>query len=146
MNTKSKYTLSLVGVLVIGLILGVLLSGLLIRTRVRRLQGYYTEQGFRQEFMRVLRPSPDQFKRMKPLLINYGQQNRANMMEYRKRQRELMMDLRHDLQPILNPAQNQRLRLLQNRWNRRFFDRRGPAGPHGPMRGRNPGREMSMPK
>ncbi len=133
MNTKSKYTLSLVSVLVIGLILGVLLSGLLIRNRVRHLQGYYTEQGFRLEFMRVLRPSPDQMKRMRPVLMNYGQQNRDNMMEYRKRQRELMLDLRHDLQPILNSAQNQRLRLLQNRWNRRFFDRRGP-GHRGPMR------------
>jgi len=142
MNIKSKYTLSLVGVLVIGLILGFLLSGLLIRSRIHHLQGYYTEQGFRQELMRVLRPSPDQIKRMRPVLMNYGRQNRDNMMEYRKRQRKLMLDLRQDLRPILSPVQNRRLKELQMRWNQRFFDRRGPVGPRGPMWHRQPGHKM----
>jgi hypothetical protein len=145
MNTKSKYTLSLVGVLVIGLILGFLLSGILIRSRVHRLQGYYTEQGFRQEFMRVLRPTPEQMNRIRPVLMNYGRQNRDNMMEYRKRQRALMLDLRHDLQPILTPEQNRHLKALQMRWNQRFFDRRGPGG-HGPMHRRGQGSGMGVPE
>ena len=142
MNTKSKYTLSLVGVLVIGLILGFLLSGIVIRNRVHRLQGYYTEQGFRQEFMRVLRPTREQMDRIRPVLINYARQNRGNMMEYRKRQRDLMLNLRRDLQPILSPEQNRDLKALQMRWNRRFFDRRGPNGPRPGWRG---GRRMMNP-
>jgi len=137
MNTKSKYILSLVTVLMIGIILGFLLSGLVIHTRINRLQDYYTEQGFRHQFMRTLQPTPKQMEQMRPILMNYGQKNRGNMMEFRSRQRELMLELKHELKPYLSPAQNHRLLNLQSRWNHRFMDRRDPGAP---WRGRGPGR------
>ena len=124
MNTKLKYTLAFVAVLLIGFILGFLVSGRLIHSRVNRMQKYYTEKGFRYEFMRLLHPSPKQLERMRPVLEDYAQKNRENMMFFREQQRQLMKNLHHDLKPFLSPRQVKRLEIMEHR--RMRFMRNGP--------------------
>ena len=123
MNTKLKYTLAFVVVLFIGFVLGFLVSGRLIHDRVNRMQKYYTPQGFRYEIRRVLRPTPEQLKKMRPVLEKYARQNRENMIGFRQDQAKLMENLRHDLIPFLTPGQAERLkRMVQRRM--RFMQRR----------------------
>ena len=132
MNTKLKYTLAFVAVLLIGFVLGFLVSGRLIHSRVNRMQKYYTNQGFRYEFRRLLHPSPEQLKQMKPVLEEYGQKNRENMMLFRQRQQQLMKSLHHDLKPFLSPVQVKRLEMMEQRRM-------------GPMRNRRPMRPHPLP-
>ncbi len=115
MNTKLKYTLAFVVVLLIGFALGFLVSGRLIHNRVNHMQKYFTEKGFRYEFMRVLRPSPEQMQKMRPVLEDYAQKNRENMMFFRGQQQQLMKNLHHDLRPFLSPKQIKRLELMEQR-------------------------------
>jgi hypothetical protein len=124
MNTKLKYTLAFVAVLLIGFILGFLVSGRLIHSRVNRMQKYYTEKGFRYEFMRLLHPSPEQLEKMRPILEDYAKKNRENMMFFRGQQRQLIKDLHHDLKPFLSPKQVKRLEIMEHR--RMRFMRNGP--------------------
>ncbi len=124
MNTKLKYTLAFVVVLLIGFALGFLVSGRLIHSRVNRMQKYFTEKGFRYEFMHVLRPSPEQLQNMRPVLKTYAQKNRKNMMFFREQQRQLMKNLHHDLKPFLSPRQVKRLEMMERR--RMRFMRNGP--------------------
>lgn len=130
MNTKLKYTLAFVIVLLIGFALGFLVSGRLIHNRVNRMQKYYTEKGFRYEFMRVLRPSPEQMQNMRPVLKTYAQKNRENMMFFRQQQQQLMKNLHHDLKPFLSPKQVKRLEMMEH--NRMRFMRNRPMH-HRPM-------------
>jgi len=128
MNTKLKYTLAFVVVLLIGFILGFLVSGRLIHNRVNRLQKYYTKQGFRYEFMRVLHPSPEQLQRMRPILEEYAKKNRENMILFRAQQKQLMKNLHNDLKPFLTPEQVKRFEIMERRHMR--FMRNGPVPRH----------------
>ncbi len=130
MNTKLKYTLAFVVVLLIGFALGFLVSGRLIHNRVNRMQKYYTEKGFRYEFMHVLRPSPEQMQNMRPVLKTYAQKNREDMMFFRRQQQQLMKNLHHDLKPFLSPKQVKRLEMMEHR--RMRFMRNRPMH-HRPM-------------
>lgn len=115
MNTKLKYTLAFVVILLIGFALGFLVSGRLIHSRVNRMQKYFTEKGFRYEFMHVLRPSPEQWQKMRPVLEDYAQKNRKNMILFRQQQQQLMKNLHHDLKPFLSPQQVKRLEMMEHR-------------------------------
>ncbi len=135
MNTKLKYTLAFVVVLFIGFVLGFLVSGRLIHDRVNHMQKYYTPKGFRYEMRRVLRPTPEQIKKMRPVLEKYARQNRENMMNFRQRQAELLQNLFRDLKPFLTPQQVERLKRVEER-RMRFMQQRQmqhrPAPPGGP--------------
>lgn len=124
MNTKLKYTLAFVAVLLIGFALGFLVSGRLIHNRVNRMQKFYTEKGFRYKFMRLLHPSPEQLEKMRPILEDYAQRNRENMMFFRQQQRQLIKNLHHDLKSFLSPEQVKRLQIMEHR--RMRFMRNGP--------------------
>lgn len=155
MNSKQKYILSLLAVLIIGMILGILITGRIVNRRVDRLQEYFTEQGFGRQFMMVLDPTPEQMDKIRPILRNYALKNHENMIQYRKGQAELMINLQKDLKPYLTPDQISRLEDLRNRWDRRFWWQRqrqmmrmrhgrgpgmGPGGPGGPGGPDNPDR------
>ncbi len=136
MNTKLKYTLAFAAVLLIGFILGFLVSGRLIHSRVNRMQKYYTEKGFRYEFMRLLNPSPEQLQKMRPILEDYAQKNRENMMFFREQQRQLIKNLHHDLKPFLSTEQVRRLEIMEYRRmrfmrNGHMSRRRMMQPPHG---------------
>ena len=148
MNNKQKYILSLLAVLIIGMVLGILITGRIVNRRVDRLQEYFTEQGFGRQFMMVLDPTPEQMAKIRPILRDYAMKNHENMIQYRKGQAELMINLQKDLKPYLTSDQIRRLDDLRNRWDRRFWwqrqrqmqmrMRRGgrpdmrPGGPGGP--------------
>lgn len=143
MNDKTKYLLSLFVVLLIGIFLGFLINGRLVRAKVNKLQDYFTEQGFRYEFIRMLDPTPEQMDKIRPILMDYGQKNRESMMLYRNRQQELMMNLQHDLLPYLSQEQIQRMKYMRNRWDRRFMrPNRFPGQRNGRMMRRGRGRGM----
>ncbi|UBM62772.1 hypothetical protein LA303_02035 [Candidatus Sulfidibacterium hydrothermale] len=117
MNDKTKYTLAFIAVLLIGFVLGFLVSGRLIHNRINRMQRYYTPTGFRYEIRRILRPTPEQWQKMKPVLEEYARKNRENMMNFRQQQIEFIKKLQHDLKPFLSPQQIKRLEKLE--WHRR---------------------------
>ena len=60
MKTRIKFTLLLVSTLIIGMVIGFLISGRITSTRVERMRNHYTEIGFNREFMKIINPSSDQ--------------------------------------------------------------------------------------
>jgi len=117
MDEKIKYALAFIAVLLIGFVLGFLVNGRLIHSRINRMQRYYTTPGFRYEIRRILRPTPEQWQKIKPVLEEYAQQNRKNMLGFRQQQIELIKKLQHDLKPFLSPQQVKRLEKLE--WHKR---------------------------
>ena len=135
-NNKLKYTALFVVTLLIGFVIGFLVQGAVTRARIEKVKNTFTERGMNREFMRVLRPTPEQMEQIRPALKEYAGEKRELMQEYRKDQHELFLDFRKKIDPYLTPEQKQRLERLDNRWKQRFMHgpARGPGkgpGPHG---------------
>ncbi len=147
MNNKIKITGIIIGTLLIGFVIGFLVNGRLVRTRVSQMKNFYTEKGAQHAFMRVIDPTPEQMEQIRPILQEHAWQNRDLYFEYRENQQQLFEHLEDELRPYLTEAQLARLSELKNRWQNRFEGRglgRGPGfgrgpGPHGPRPGGRPG-------
>jgi hypothetical protein len=135
MNEKLKYTLAFIVVLLIGFVLGFLVSGRLIHNKVNRLQKYYTSRGFRYEMRHVLHLSAAQLEKMQPVLKKYAGENRENMLLFRERQKQIMDSLFLDLKPYLTAEQQQRFEMLKRR-RMRFIKNRQASHPRGNVRNR----------
>ena len=116
MKTKLKYSLILVTTLVIGMIIGFLISGRMISTRVDQMRNYYTDNGFNREFIRIIQPSPEQRDEIMPILRKYAGFNREHMLDFHEGQRELFFELKDELDTHLTDEQIQKLNYV---WERR---------------------------
>ena len=116
MKTKFKYSLILVSTLLIGMVVGFLISGRITSTRVDKMKNYYTDTGFNREFMNILRPSPEQRDEIIPILRKYAGYNRALMADFREGQKDLFFDLRSELGEYLDDDQ---LKRLDHVWEKR---------------------------
>ncbi len=115
MNTKTKYILSLLTILLLGFFIGFLVNGRITKARISRMQNFYTEPGFNHALMRIIRPTPEQRKKLVPVLRKYARENRARLMEFRKKQRMSFDSLENEIKPILTDKQIKRLEKAKRR-------------------------------
>ena len=96
------------------------------------MQSTFTERGINREFIRAIRPTPEQMEQIQPVLREYAREKRELMQQYRTDQHILFLEFRKEIDPYLTPEQRQRLDQMDNRWRQRFMHGpgRGP-GPHG---------------
>ncbi len=130
MKRKLTYTALFVATLLIGFVIGFLVQSTITSSRIRNMQSTFTERGMNREFIRAIRPTPEQMEQIHPILREYAGEKRDLMQQYRNEQHELFLGFRQEIDPYLSPAQKQRLDRLDNRWQQRFM--------HGPGRGPGP--------
>ena len=140
MNNKIKYTGIIIGTLLIGFVIGFLTNGRLVRSRIVQMQSFYTDKGANRAFIRVLDPSPEQMKKIMPILHEHAMQNRDLLFGYREDQEALFLHLEGELEPYLTDEQMKRLEELKHRWRGRFRGNEMMRGRGGPgHRGGRPG-------
>jgi|AntAceMinimDraft_2_1070361.scaffolds.fasta_scaffold00472_17 hypothetical protein len=132
MSKKIKYSIVIIGTLLIGMIIGFLVGGRITSTRVERMQNYYTDMGFHREFMNILRPTPEQRDEIIPILKKYASYNCDLMSDFREGQKELFFDLKDELEKYLNDDQIKRLDHVWEMKKQRFQN----TSPNHPRKGR----------
>ncbi len=123
MNTKLKYIIILTSTLIIGVIIGFLLGGRITSTKVERINSYYTNQGFNREFMRIIKPTPEQRTIIMPILKKYAKQNHKILVDFHKGQENVFLDLKNEIDVHLNQDQLSRLDTVFEQRDRRFRNR-----------------------
>lgn len=133
MNKQLKIFLLFTTTLIIGMIIGFLISGRMISHRIEKMHNYYSETGFGREIMRVIKPTDEQKEQIVPIFRAYANQNQALMGEYHSNQRERFIELREELQDYLDKDQIQR---LNNHWENRKRSNNNSDSQHRKRKGR----------
>lgn len=116
MNNRLKISLLLTLTLVIGIIIGFLISGRLVSHRIETMRNHYSETGFGREIMRVIKPTPEQKEEIGPIFREYAEKNRELMYDYHEGQKDFYKELKEDLEEVLDPEQINR---LDDHWKNR---------------------------
>jgi Spy/CpxP family protein refolding chaperone len=136
MNDKIKFSGIIIGTLLIGFVIGFLTNGRLVKSRIDRMQSFYTEKGANRAFMRVLDPTPEQMEQIRPILQQHARQNKELLKHHRSEQQALFLELENELRPLLTDEQMEKLEELKHRWQERFTrpggHGRGPGHRGGP--------------
>ena len=148
MSAHTKTALVLLGTLVIGVVLGALLSGTLAQQRRDRSAELRGPRGFVQHMERVIQPTSDeQWAEVLPILQEADDRNRALIRDAETEIAAALQELGEQLGPLLDERQLERLtsELDRARPLRRPPPRGGPPPPGGgrdrppPRGGRPPG-------
>lgn len=123
MKTKTKSLLALGGTLVIGMVLGGLLTFGIVRNRVHDLMELRYKGGFSEHLMEVIRPSPEQEVVIQPLLESFGEEMESMHKQHREESKERLDDLKEALDEELDNKQMKRV----NKWFMKMHRKRpGP--------------------
>lgn len=109
MKRKITYTALLLVTLSIGFIIGFLVNGRLVRSKVQDLHNYYTPAGFHRQLFRTIEPTPEQIDQIKPILNQYAAKNSELLVEFKHNQYDLYEELIEELEPYLTEQQIERL-------------------------------------
>jgi hypothetical protein len=138
MNLRLKNTLVIVGTLLLGVVIGFLVSGRLTRIRIENMRQDFARQGMDYRFMRALDPSPEQMEDIRPIFDKYNEIRREQFEEHLERQRRIFGDFESELRPYLSPRQLEKMDRIKRDFGhdfpgfRRHMDGRGDKH----MRGR----------
>ena len=119
MKIELKAWLAVLGTLVIGIIIGLLLSGTLNQRRMHEMERMRSPGGFVAEMERLIRPTDAQREKLRPLLEEQDRRNRAIVDGARSSMRSEMDSLVTRLTPILDGGQLSRLKDFAQRGPRR---------------------------
>ena len=144
MNMKAKTTLIIISTLIIGIIIGALLSRAYLHHRIRRAFTMVNPNRFMIFFEQTISPTPEQREQIRKIIQNHTK----NLSELQKNLREGMElsfeSLRKELDSVLTPEQKERLeKMMRDRrpWPRR--DRRLRPRRDGPFP--DPQRKLPQP-
>lgn len=118
-KTRTKTVLILVGTLVLGMVLGALLTGLVVRHRLGHLDHLRTPSGFAQEMMQSIEPTGlDQKEALRKALSSHARRMRTIRERYRNELRAEVDSMHVAAEELLTPEQEQRLREKMNQLHR----------------------------
>ena len=148
MRIELKAWAAIVGTLIVGVALGMLMSGALERRRHDRVETMRRAGGFVEEMERVIQPrDAAQRDSLRPYLEATDQHNRAIVEGARGSMRAELDSMRARVEPLLDDGQKARLAEFAERGPQqgpgRPGGRRGPAS--GPPEGGPPGLEGRPP-
>lgn len=109
MNLQLKNSLILTGTLIIGIVLGILISGRIMHSKMTNFRNFYTEQGFNRQIMEVIKPTEDQRKQLGPFFREQAKKNHELFMQCRKSHRQLMEQFKEEINQYLTTDQVKRL-------------------------------------
>lgn len=124
-----KYTLLLTTTLAIGMVLGWMISGHLVRQRVHKYMKMKEKGGFEAHILEVTTPTDEQAAKIKPILSRHGSQMEALYTAHRARVDSTVKDLRDSLSLYLDTDQMKRYdESFKKRKSKRIGGRHG-GGP-----------------
>jgi hypothetical protein len=134
MNLQVKPTLVIIGTLLIGIVLGALMSGTLAERRHRKIRSMMRPDGFSEQLIEVIQPQDsDQRDAIAAVLQNTGRRIDEMMQESRADIHATVDSMALELKPLLTDEQNARLqkhlgdrRARPEKPERRFPHRPGP--------------------
>jgi len=131
MNLRIKNSLIVVGTLMIGIVIGFLISGRLTELRMENMRQDFMEKGMERQLLRVIEPSPEQMQELRPIIDKYAEIRRESLIEHRQSQKQIFDDLEDELKPHLSQEQFLRLQQLKQRNIKRFQGFREDGSGHG---------------
>ncbi|MFH1011342.1 MAG: hypothetical protein V1784_08950 [bacterium] len=135
MNLQIKPTLIIIGTLLLGIVLGTLISGTLADQRFRRIRSMMRPHGFAEDLIEAIGPKDEQQRReITAVIENTDLRIQDLMRQSREEIRARIDSMAAELQPLLTDEQRTRLeKLLGDRWP-------------GPMEHRDPFRDRRRPR
>jgi hypothetical protein len=109
MNPKLKSALVLGGTLLLGMVIGGLVTGAVIGKRAQRLAlALGNEDRFVGATMNFIEPNPEKQDTVAHILHHYGATLASETKAYRKQQILILDSLKHDIMPLLTAEQQER--------------------------------------
>ena len=132
MNLKVKSSLIIIVTLIIGIVLGIILSQLFFRPprMIDRIAELRSPEGFLERFERIINPSESQKDKIREILNKHFERLHDQSQKFRDQFVELNDSLRIELEPILNDAQKERLDKMVERFRDHDMGDFGPRPPH----------------
>ena len=120
MNYKVKITGVTLIILIIGMILGVLINGAIVRCHLSKLEAFREPGGFERFMERVVQPDESQSKKMMIIIDKYSEQ----LNEMRIHAEAIIDSMTTELDSILTPEQKSRLKKRFSIPGRRFHHKK----------------------
>ena len=131
MNVKIKTSAVIIVTLLMGILLGTLISRTMMRNQFeRKIHGVRNQHGFLMLLERIIEPEEEQYEEIKDLLNKRSRQLHEVGEKSRKEIEAIMNSLRTDIEPILTKEQKERLEYRMERF-RKWGKRRPPFGKPG---------------
>ena len=109
MQLKTKNTLSIIGTLLVGMLIGFLISGRLTKIRMENMRENFMQgSGVEGHLMRVLDPNEEQMEDIAPIFDEFSEIMRNQMFEHHTERELIFKDFENELKPHLNNAQIER--------------------------------------
>ena len=125
MNIRTKSTIVLIGVLLIGIIIGALGSTMLRRNMWEdRVAKFRSPHGFTERFIKIIQPDPQQEKAIEEILLKHHHKMLSITEKSRDKINTHADSLFIELEPILSSEQMQRAKKVLRRGPPHFRDRR----------------------
>lgn len=125
MNTKSKSTLVLIGVLLIGIIIGAFGSSLIRRNIWEdKVAKFRSPKGFTDRLVTVIQPNSQQEKVIQEILLKHHEKMVTITKHSRQRIKVHADSLISDLEPVLTSEQLERAKRILRRGPRHFGPRK----------------------
>lgn len=129
-SIKAKTTVIIIVTFITGMVAGVLLDRAYMHHRMKGFLKMRTPKTFVDHFERVIQPTEEQSKKIRPILLKYGKQLTDIQRKFRSQFEPIHRALQKELAPILTKEQKER---LTDRFTRR---QRGKPGRGKPGRGK----------
>ncbi len=96
--------------LIMGVMLGMLITGHITKKRLHSFTKFRTEEGFRHRFLEIINPDEEQMKQLRPIIEKYGERHHEITDSVHDRVRELMKAFHDEMEPLLTEEQKERLK------------------------------------
>lgn len=125
---KAKPVLLILITLVIGFILGMLVSAQIRFHRLKPVRVFFSEERFREGFYNILQPDEKQTQIINQILSKYGKSNTIIINDFRRKSDSLMKEFWKEIEPALTREQIERLKEMDKRRMEMIRrDRRNPG-------------------
>ena len=129
MKPRTKSILALSGTLVIGLVVGSLVTMQVIRHRINEFKELRQPKHFKEHLIHAAKPTPEQEAQIEPLIERFGQQMHALHLNHKEQVETQLDQLKDSLELYLDQQQMKRiqkkLKRMKGRMTRPPF-KKGP--------------------
>lgn len=115
MMMKAKPFLIVIGSLLIGIIVGILISAQLRHKRMRSVRVLTSERYFREVLYKVIEPTDELKKQLEPIIQSYGKEGRELQKEFRRTFETHNEEYWNEIKALLSDDQLERLEEFNNR-------------------------------
>lgn len=127
LQNRTKATIILIGILLLGVILGSVGSRFIVQNRIERMARMRQQEGFVRMFEYMIDPSDSQTDTVRTILRKHHERFREINMEHRENVQIVIDSMRAELQPYL--TEKQILRLTERFERGPMMGKRRPFGP-----------------